>query len=128
VKHYLVQDTDSVVLQATICACVQVMPASQAQAQQRAGRAGREAPGKCFRLYTEATYATLAPEATPELLRSNLAAAVLQLKALGVQDVAAFDFLDRPPEPALKGALKLLQALRAVVCFDDLCMFCAPHG
>ncbi|KAK9866673.1 hypothetical protein WJX84_001022 [Apatococcus fuscideae] len=78
-----------------------VVPISKAQARQRSGRAGREAPGKTFRLYTEAEFEKLESSTTPEILRVNLAAAVLQLKALGISDIRAFDFVDQPPLPAL---------------------------
>lgn len=57
-----------------------VSPIAQSQAQQRAGRAGREAPGKCFRLYTEDVMPSLQKFVKPELLRTNLSGVVLQLK------------------------------------------------
>lgn len=60
----------------------------QASAHQRAGRAGRTQPGKCFRLYTEASFAKDLQEQTyPEILRSNLGTVVLQLKKLGIDDL-----------------------------------------
>jgi len=87
---------------------------SRSAARQRAGRAGREAPGTCYRLYTEASFAALPAETQPELLRSNLGGVVLQLKALGVGDVLAFPLLDAPPRAALLRALELLFALGAL--------------
>ena len=76
-----------------------VSPISKASAKQRAGRAGRTKPGKCFRLYTEASYNQELIENTyPEILRSNLASTVLQLKKLGIEDLVHFDFMD-PPAP-----------------------------
>ena len=69
---------------------------------------GRDAPGKAFRLYTEAAFRQLARETVPEIRRCNLASTVLQLKALGVPDVLGFDFLDPPPQPALLRSLELL--------------------
>ena len=70
---------------------------SKASAQQRAGRAGRTRPGKCFRLYTEKAYKTEMQENTyPEILRSNLGTVVLQLKKLGIDDLVHFDFMDPP--------------------------------
>ncbi|KAG8591583.1 hypothetical protein GDO81_000225 [Engystomops pustulosus] len=70
---------------------------SKASAQQRAGRAGRTRPGKCFRLYTEKAYKTEMQDNTyPEILRSNLGSVVLQLKKLGIDDLVHFDFMDPP--------------------------------
>lgn len=60
------------------------------------GRAGREAAGKCFRLYTEAAFENLEDATVPEIRRCNLSSVVLQLKALGIEDVLGFDFLDKP--------------------------------
>lgn len=70
---------------------------SKASAQQRAGRAGRTKPGKCFRLYTEKAYQNEMQDNTyPEILRSNLGTVVLQLKKLGIDDLVHFDFMDPP--------------------------------
>lgn len=75
-----------------------VVPISQANARQRSGRAGRTGPGKCFRLYTEDAYKNeMLPTAVPELQRTNLANTVLLLKAMGVNDLIHFDFMDAPP-------------------------------
>ncbi|KAK9787003.1 hypothetical protein WJX73_003483 [Symbiochloris irregularis] len=93
---------------------LQVVPVSRAQASQRSGRAGREAPGKAFRLYTESSAEALAQTTPPEILRTNLATVVLQMKAFGIDDVLAFDFLDRPPTAALARALEQLLALGAL--------------
>ncbi len=62
---------------------------------------GREAPGKAFRLYTERAFDELAPATPPEIQRSNLGSVVLQLKAMGVEDVVGFDFMDLPPRAAV---------------------------
>ncbi|KAJ9513362.1 hypothetical protein QJQ45_001401 [Haematococcus lacustris] len=86
----------------------------RAQARQRSGRAGREGPGKAFRLYPEAAFRSLPPNTLPELLRANLGSVVLQLKALGVQDVLGFDFIDAPPRAAILRSLELLYALGAL--------------
>jgi len=87
---------------------------SKASATQRAGRAGRTKPGKCYRLYTESAYQNL-PEATaPEVQRSNLAPTILQLKALGIDNVIRFDFLTPPPAELFVRAMELLYALGAV--------------
>ncbi len=74
-----------------------VSPISKASAQQRAGRAGRTKPGKAFRLYTENSFRQDLQENTyPEILRSNLASVVLQMKKLGIDDLVHFDFMDPP--------------------------------
>lgn len=66
-------------------------PISKASAQQRAGRAGRTRPGKCFRLYTEKAYKNEMQDNTyPEILRSNLGSVVLQLKKLGIDDLVCY--------------------------------------
>lgn len=72
-------------------------PISQASADQRAGRAGRERPGKCFRLYTEDAHAAMRPERLPEIQKGNLLSTILQLKALGIDNVMQFDWLAPPP-------------------------------
>ena len=70
----------------------------QAQAKQRAGRSGRTGPGKTYRLYTERAYRDeMLPTAVPEIQRTNLASTVLSLKAMGVNDLLSFDFMDPPP-------------------------------
>ena len=91
-----------------------VAPVAVSQATQRAGRAGREAPGKCFRLYCEDAMRSLDPHVTPELLRTNLSGVVLQLKAMRVDDVLGFPFIDPPPREALVRSLELLYALGAL--------------
>ena len=64
---------------------------------QRAGRAGRESHGYCFRLYTEDAFNSLAASAEPEVQRSSLTSAVLQLKVIG-QDMESMQFMDRPDQ------------------------------
>jgi HrpA-like RNA helicase len=92
-----------------------VSPVSKASAQQRAGRAGRTQPGKCFRLYTEKAYKTEMQEQTyPEILRSNLGSVVLQLKKLGIHDLVHFDFMDPPAPETLMRALELLNYVGAL--------------
>jgi len=96
-----------------------VSPISRASAQQRAGRAGRTRPGKCFRLYTEEAFTRdLQDQTYPEILRSNLGTTVLTLKKLGVEDLVHFDFLDPPAPETLMRALELLNYLGAL---DDDC-------
>ncbi|KAJ8317680.1 hypothetical protein KUTeg_005584 [Tegillarca granosa] len=88
---------------------------SKASAQQRAGRAGRTQPGKCFRLYTEKAFKNEMQENTyPEILRSNLGSVVLQLKKLGIDDLVHFDFMDPPAPETLMRALELLNYLAAL--------------
>ncbi|CAG9770467.1 unnamed protein product [Ceutorhynchus assimilis] len=92
-----------------------VVPISKASANQRAGRAGRVAAGKCFRLYTAWSYKHELEENTvPEIQRINLGNAVLMLKALGINDLVHFDFLDPPPHETLVLALEQLYALGAL--------------
>jgi len=92
-----------------------VSPVSRASAAQRAGRAGRTRPGKCFRLYTEASFHNdLLPQTYPEIMRSNLATTVLTLKRLGVDDLVHFDFLDPPAPETLMRALEVLNYLDAL--------------
>ncbi|KAJ1726199.1 ATP-dependent RNA helicase [Coemansia biformis] len=91
-----------------------VEPISKSSARQRAGRAGREAPGFCYRLYTEADYAQLDEDAVPEIKRCQLTMVALQLKASGVSNVLQFGFMDPPPKRALKHALLELYALEAL--------------
>lgn len=88
---------------------------SQAQANQRAGRAGRVQDGWCFRLYTEPTFRDeLDPTSVPDILRVNLAQVVLQLLGMGVADPLTFDFLTPPDTDSVQRALKLLHALAAL--------------
>ena len=88
-----------------------VRPISQSAATQRKGRAGREAAGKCYRLYTEKDYLALAPSNTPEMLRSDLAQAILNIKARGISDITSFPFLSPPPHESLEKALLQLYQL-----------------
>ncbi|RKP15122.1 P-loop containing nucleoside triphosphate hydrolase protein, partial [Piptocephalis cylindrospora] len=93
---------------------LQIEAISQSAADQRSGRAGREDKGVCVRLYTRETYAALPLDAKPEILRCNLAPVVLQLKAVGVDDILGFDFLDPPEHASLCRALEQLYALEAL--------------
>lgn len=94
-----------------------VRQCSRAAAGQRAGRAGRVGPGKCFRLYTKHAYThELDQDTIPEIQRTNLGMVVLLLKSLGINDLIGFDFLDPPPGDTLIRALDLLYALGA---FND---------
>jgi pre-mRNA-splicing factor ATP-dependent RNA helicase DHX15/PRP43 len=94
-----------------------VSPISRASAQQRAGRAGRTKPGKCFRLYTEEAFKKdLVEQTHPEVLLSNLAMTVLQLKKLGIDDLVHFDLMD-PPAP--ETLMRALEELNYLACLDD---------
>lgn len=90
---------------------------SKASAQQRAGRAGRTRPGKCFRLYTEGAFKKELIETTyPEVLRSNLSSTVLDLKKIGIDDLVHFDLMD-PPAP--ETLMRALEELNYLACLDD---------
>jgi pre-mRNA-splicing factor ATP-dependent RNA helicase DHX16 len=92
-----------------------VVAVSQAGAIQRAGRAGRTQPGKCFRLYTKwSFYREMDKDTTPEILRTNLAQVVLMLMSLGIDNLLEFDFLDAPPVEVLSRSLEQLYALGAL--------------
>jgi ATP-dependent RNA helicase DHX8/PRP22 len=92
-----------------------VVPISRASAKQRAGRAGRTGPGKCYRLYTEVAFKTeMLDMSIPEIQRTNLSNVVLQLKAMGVNDLLHFDFMDPPPPQTLINALNQLYVLGAL--------------
>lgn len=94
-----------------------IVKTSKAQALQRSGRAGRERPGKCFRLYPESEFGQLADSTEPEIKRCNLSNVILQLKALGVDDIIGFDFLEKPSRMAIVKSLEQLFLLGAIT--DD---------
>ncbi|EMD97037.1 hypothetical protein COCC4DRAFT_198321 [Bipolaris maydis ATCC 48331] len=92
-----------------------VSPISRASANQRAGRAGRTSEGYCYRLYTKhAFYNELSETTEPELLRANLDGVVLTLKALGIDNLLEFEFLDPPSSTSLIKSLENLYALGAL--------------
>lgn len=91
-----------------------VQRVSKAQAWQRAGRAGREDSGSCYRLYTEEEFDNLIPMTVPEIQRCNLAAVMLQLMALGIPDVMNFDFVSKPSPEAVRSAVDHLELLGAL--------------
>ncbi|EFN89703.1 ATP-dependent RNA helicase DHX33 [Harpegnathos saltator] len=86
---------------------------SKEQAKQRMGRAGREAPGKCYRTYTQEEFDKLEDTTVPEIKRCNLAGVALQLLAIGI-DITTFDFMDKPPKEGVDIAVKCLEKLGAV--------------
>ncbi|CAG8652276.1 2731_t:CDS:10, partial [Ambispora leptoticha] len=98
---------------------------SKASAQQRAGRAGRITQGKAYRLYTEDSFYEFEDASVPEMQRSNLAPVVLQLKALGIDNVLRFDFMTPPPAELMIRALELLYSLKAL---DDYSRLTVPLG
>lgn len=92
-----------------------ISPISQAQANQRKGRAGRTGPGKCYRLFTEsAFYNEMLPNTIPEIQRQNLSHTILMLKAMGINDLLNFDFMDPPPKNLMISALTELYNLEAL--------------
>ncbi|XP_065107159.1 ATP-dependent RNA helicase DHX33 [Paramisgurnus dabryanus] len=96
-----------------------VQRVSKAQAWQRAGRAGREDAGFCYRLYTEEEFDNFASMTVPEIQRCNLASVILQLLALGVPDVLNFDFMSKPSPESMQKAVEQLDILGAVNRKDD---------
>ncbi|KAI8279407.1 putative ATP-dependent RNA helicase prh1 [Colletotrichum sp. SAR11_57] len=92
-------------------------PISKSSAIQRTGRAGREGPGKCFRLYTESTFDTLEETDLPEILRIDVLGAVLTMKARGIDDILGFPLMDTPDIDAIERALVSLHLLGALA--DD---------
>ncbi|BBY18795.1 ATP-dependent RNA helicase HrpA [Mycolicibacterium litorale] len=90
-----------------------IEPISQASAAQRAGRSGRTAPGVCIRLYSEKDFEGRPRYTDPEILRTNLAAVILQMAALGLGDVEEFPFLDPPEKRSIRDGVTLLQELGA---------------
>ncbi|XP_054167485.1 pre-mRNA-splicing factor ATP-dependent RNA helicase PRP16-like [Oppia nitens] len=94
---------------------LQVYPISQANANQRSGRAGRTGPGCCYRLYTESQYKReMLANTVPEIQRTNLANVVLLLKSHGVQDLLQFHFMDPPPEDNMLNSMYQLWILGAL--------------
>jgi len=91
-----------------------IEPVSQASANQRAGRCGRVAPGVCIRLFDEDDFLDRPEFTEPEILRTNLAAVILQMTALGLGDVAAFPFIDPPDSRAVRDGYGLLEELGAI--------------
>ncbi|KAL5772296.1 hypothetical protein ACOSQ2_012220 [Xanthoceras sorbifolium] len=103
-----------------------VAPISKASARQRAGRAGRVRPGKCYRLYTEEYFVNeMSAEGIPEMQRSNLVSCVIQLKALGIDNILGFDWPASPPPEAMIRALEVLYSLGVL---DDDAKLTSPTG
>ncbi|KAM3728495.1 ATP-dependent RNA helicase [Dirofilaria immitis] len=87
---------------------------SQCSATQRAGRAGREAPGKCYRLYSEKHFHSLSKATAPEILRSNLAVVLLELLRIGLRRTKSLALISNPRKESLEAAEKHLRLLDAV--------------
>ncbi len=87
---------------------------SRASADQRAGRAGRLAPGVCYRLWSEGEHGALLPFGTPEIRSGDLTGLALELARWGIADAAGLAWLDPPPEGALVAARDLLRLLGAL--------------
>jgi len=91
----------------------------RASADQRAGRAGRTAPGRCLRLWSEREHEHRAERTDPEIARLDLTELVLSLKAYGINDLSAFDWYEPPPAARLEHALDLLRSLGALSDGED---------
>jgi ATP-dependent helicase HrpB len=87
---------------------------SRSSAEQRAGRAGRTAPGICIRLWSERDHKNRPSEQQPEIQRLELSEVVLIPKALGINDLRLFDWFESPSENSLNSAEKLLKDLGAI--------------
>lgn len=114
--------------------CMDVLtttPSSLASANQRAGRAGRTSAGKCFRLYpstflpTRNRHSPMPITTPPELTRSDISLYLLQLKALGIDNLAKFDFMSPPPSEMMSRALEFLFCLKAI---DEEGKLTSPFG
>ena len=90
-----------------------IEPISQASANQRKGRCGRVSEGICIRLYSEEDFNNRPEFTDPEILRTNLASVILQMTALGLDDIEAFPFVDAPDKRHIQDGVKLLEELGA---------------
>ncbi|WP_159838118.1 ATP-dependent RNA helicase HrpA [Nocardia sp. CY41] len=91
-----------------------IEPVSQASARQRSGRCGRVADGICIRLYSEDDFDSRPAFTDPEILRTNLAAVILQMTALGLGDIENFPFVEAPDRRAVRDGIALLEELGAL--------------
>ena len=98
---------------------LRIEPISRASANQRAGRCGRVGPGVCIRLYDETDFNARAPFTDPEVLRSSLASVILRMKALKLDDIEQFPFVEAPPGRAVADGYHLLQELGAIEMSED---------
>ncbi|XP_043712834.1 ATP-dependent RNA helicase DEAH12, chloroplastic-like [Telopea speciosissima] len=93
---------------------LKVCRVSQSSADQRAGRAGRTAPGKCYRMYSKNDFQSMPSHQEPEIRRVHLGVAVLRILALGIKNVQEFDFVDAPSPKAIDMAIRNLLQLGAI--------------
>ncbi len=115
--HYVIDPGFARISRYSVRSKVQRLPieaVSQASANQRKGRCGRIADGICIRLYVEQDFLNRPEFTDAEILRTNLAAVILQMLKMGLGDVARFPFVDRPDNKAINDGFKLLQELGAV--------------
>jgi len=101
---------------------------SRASAEQRQGRAGRQAPGCCYRLWSEQQHGRLVAHATPEILRADLAPMALQLLSWGVEDSSELRWLDAPPPAAYQQAISILERCGATFMNKSGNFQLTPHG
>jgi ATP-dependent helicase HrpA len=92
---------------------------SQSSADQRKGRCGRVENGICIRLFTEEDYLGRPLYTSPEILRSNLAGVILRMLALGLGDIDAFPFIDRPAPKSIRDGIDILLELGAIEQEED---------
>lgn len=92
-----------------------IEPISQASANQRKGRCGRTSEGICIHLYSEEDFNSRPQFTDPEILRTNLAAVILQMTSLGLSDIANFPFVDAPDSRQIQDGIRLLEELQAII-------------
>ena len=93
---------------------LEIVPIAQSEAVQRTGRAGRTAPGKCYRLYSKRFYDWMEETTVPEIQRTSLTGVVLSLKCTGIDNVLDFKYLDPPEEKMVLEALRQLYYFQAI--------------
>uniref|UniRef100_A0AC34Q076 ATP-dependent RNA helicase DHX33 n=1 Tax=Panagrolaimus sp. JU765 TaxID=591449 RepID=A0AC34Q076_9BILA len=107
---------------------LKVVNISKAQAMQRAGRAGREAPGKCYRLYSNAEYNKMKSSSTPEILRTNLCSFLLTFYKLGMKNFSKLHYVDNIPKDYLTAAVKELLKMNLIRKADGGGYECTEDG
>ena len=101
---------------------------SRASAEQRKGRAGRQGPGRCYRLWNEQQHERLVAHALPEILQADLAPMALQLLSWGVDDGSELRWLDPPPSAPFAQAVSILEQCGATFRNQAGCLQLTPHG